>query len=116
MSIPRRKHPDMVTRVREPAPTYFRAPHHVDATLRFTRTCKRGPPVPAPTSRMHTGAVCAHVGPSQLPRIWMRVADASAGLSVRTVTHGGAPVAAASGCVRWVLLQYVQYQIYFCDI
>jgi hypothetical protein len=46
----------------------------------------------------------------------MRIADASAGLSVRTVTHGGAPAAVASGCGRWVLLQYVQYQIYFCDM
>jgi hypothetical protein len=34
----------------------------------------------------------------------------------RTVTHGSAPAAEAGGCGRWVFLQHVQHQIYFCNI
>jgi hypothetical protein len=34
----------------------------------------------------------------------------------RTVTHGGAPAAAASNYSRWLPLQYMQHQIYFYNI
>ena len=33
-------------------------------------------------------------------------------LGARTVTHGGASIAATDGCGRWVQLQQVQYLIY----
>jgi hypothetical protein len=29
---------------------------------------------------------------------------------------GGTPIAVASDYIKWVLLQYVQHQIYFCNI
>jgi hypothetical protein len=59
---------------------------------------------------------CAHVGPSDLPRLWMHAPDVSTSLRHPYGDPWRRPATAAGGYDKWVLLQHVQHQIYFCNI